>query len=238
MASLINAIRNIEGDRFWFIKGFVLSLPLIMIMGNEAFLNNSFNNQLIILGIILVIYNGVSSILIHRNINNESPILPGIFSIFDILLHAVLSSIVMFPGLVIIAVLISSLYGLQMQEELYRYIAYSIVIIIGIPFSIVPMVLYSANYKFQDALKINLIFRAAGNFSVSFISFLIQYVIIFLIASYVIYLVIKTMVGEENVILYTFIAFVITMSYLVFMSFCSDLYGDVIPPLKSKRHIL
>ena len=237
MASLINAIRNIEGDRFWFIKGFVLSLPLIMIMGNEAFLNNSFNNQLIILGIILVIYNGVSSILIHRNINNESPILPGFFSIFDILLHAVLSSIVMFPGLVIIAVLISSLYGLPMQEELHRYIAYSIVIIIGIPFSIVPMVLYSVNYKLQDAFKMNLIFRASGNFSVSFIAFLIQYALIFLIASYVIFLLIKTMVGVENVILYTFIAFVITMSYLVFMSFCSDLYGDVIPSLKSKRDI-
>ncbi len=239
MASLVNAIRNLEGDRFWLFKTLIFASPIMLIYKNEAFINNSINIKIIILALILILHMGCGIIISNRNINNKSPILPNLFAIHEIILHGIVSFLLAAPSIVVAYLLFQFIINsLTEVENLYVYIILSVILIITVPFFVIPSILYSVRYKINDALNFNIILKASGNVSVSFVSFIIQYALIFIIASYVIFLLIKAMMGEVNLILNGFISFLITMSYFIFISFCSDLYEDVIPPVKSKRNIL
>ena len=173
----------------------------------------------------------------NRNINNNYPILPSLFSIPEVLIKTICSTIVMLPASFILYVLITFINQNIVFESFIMFIIYFIVIVIMSPFIVIPGVLYSVRGKISDALKMKLIFQGAGNFSVAFMSFLLQYVFSILLFSFLICIFFKQMLGEDTILIQIIQSIVFTFSFLCFFSYCSDLYEDVIPAIKSKSDI-
>lgn len=239
MASLVNAARNILSDNWWFVKLVVLTLPVYLILSNEQMSETILNQNIPVLIVLLLIYLGCASVMMNRNINNKSPILPGIFTIPEVIVRAIGSFIVGLPGM---AVLTAACYfvstNIVLEEPIANLIVYICIVSFISPFIFVPMVLLSVNGKITDAMRINKITEAAGNFIVAFLAFLIQYAFMILLLTWVLYKLLYEMMGEGNIAILILVSFVSVFSFFLIFSYASDLYEDVIPPIKSKRDIL
>ena len=110
------------------------------------------------------------------------------------------------------------------------------VILIFAPFVILPTIYYSVRGNILDAFNIRLISKGGGNFSVSFLSFLIQYVLIFGFFGFAFYKLIYEMLNNQN-ILNIGISLFIVISLFTLYSYCSDLYSDVIPELDISKKV-
>ena len=239
MASVINAARNLLSDKWWVVKLFVLTVPVFYILQDEYVAQTIFKENIHILIGLFMLYLGCSSVIMNRNINNKSPLMPGIFTIPEVIIKAIGSSIVAFPG---IAILIIACYFIHsyvvLEEPFAMFILYICVISFLVPFIIVPTVLYSVNGSIADGLKLNKVFEASGNFIVAFLAFVIQYFFIVILLSYLIYRLLFEMLGDGNIGISILYSFVIVLSFLLIFSYSSDLYEDVIPAVKSRRDIL
>ncbi len=239
MASVINASRNLLSDKLWFVKFFVLTMPVFYILQDKNILQTIFSENVHILIMLIIAYLGCASVMMHRNINNKVPLLPGIFTIPEVIIKAIGSSIVALPG---ISVLIIVCYFIneyiKIEEPFVLFVIYACIIIFLIPFIIIPMVLYSVNGKVTDGLKFNKVFEASGNFVVVSLSFVIQYFFIVILLTYVLCRLFIEMFGPENIANSILFSFVIVFSFLLIFSYSSDLYEDVIPAVKSRRDIL
>lgn len=239
MASLVNAVRNIMSDTWWIVKLIVLSAPVYFILNNNEFAADLMGANIPVLLAILLLYFGCGAVLMNRNINNKSPVLPGIMTIPEVILRGIGAVISALPGLAVlygICLFIST--NVVLEEPFAVFILYTCVIAFFTPFILVPVVLFSVNSKITDAFRFDKVFSASGNFVVAVLSFIIQYFFYVFIIAFVLYKLLLEMLGEGNPFLLMFTAFVIVVSFLLVFSYSSDLYGDVIPAIKSKRDVL
>ena len=232
MASFVNSIRNITSDPWWFVKVVVYSAIVFYVLDQGYYQRNN-PNYVIAYVLLVVLGMGCASFLMHKNINNRRPILPSLFSIFDLIGKSIGSSLVALPGLVLFIFSANYLYENFEFEPFVAFVVYLCVILFFAPFIFVPTVLFSVNGRFSDAFKLSNIYEASGNFTVQFAGYILQYAFIMGFATYLVYTTILEMLGD-HVGLLILKAFVIVLSFLSVFSFCSDLYQDVIPELKEK----
>lgn len=234
MASIINSLRNLSGDSFWFLKILFLATPIFFILEYGALENYGFEDKLIFGSIIGIVYLGVAAILMYRNINNLSPILPSLFTIPELIVKALGISIVSVPLYIAYICAIKAISTYFTFEPFVMWVIYICVTLFLAPFILVPAVLYCARGKISDSFNIKIIFDAAGNFSVAFLSYVIQYAFTILLFTYLFYRMFYEMVASSMISNIIFsISFVI--SFLSLYSYCSDCYGDIIPQIKKKR---
>ena len=232
MASFVNSIRNITSDPWWFVKVVVYSAIVFYVLDQGYYQRNN-PNYVIAYVLLVVLGMGCASFLMHKNINNRRPILPSLFSIFDLIGKSIGSSLVALPGLLLFILSANYLYENFEFEPFVAFVVYLCVILFFAPFIFVPTVLFSVNGRFSDAFKFSNIYEASGNFTVQFAGYILQYAFIMGFATYLVYTTILEMLGD-HVGLLILKAFVIVLSFLSVFSFCSDLYQDVIPELKEK----
>ena len=234
MASIINSLRNLSSDSFWFIKILFLATPIFFILEYGALESYSFEDKLIFGSIIGIVYLGVVAILMYRNINNLSPILPSFFSIPELIIKALGISVVSVPLYIIYICIINAIATQLTFEPFVMWVIYICVTLFIAPFIFVPAVLYCVRGKISDAFNFKIIVDAAGNFSVAFLSYVIQYAFSILLFTYLFYRMFDAMVESSMVSNIIFsISFVI--SFLSLYSYCSDCYGDIIPQIKKKK---
>ncbi len=234
MASILNAFRNIMSDSWWVVKIVVYALPIFFIVNSGVLSTYTKGDRIIEILILSVAYLGISSFMMYRNINNKQPILPGLFQIPEVLIRAVGVSVVTIP-LYILYIYIMNLISIYcVFEPFVMFVIYACVSLFLSPFILIPAVLYSVNGKVLDSLNIRVILEASGNFSVAFLSFIIQYLFTIFLAGYLLYRLFTEMLTDNLALNITYSLFLV-ISILTFYSYCSDLYKDVIPSLNKKE---
>lgn len=234
MASLINAIRSICGDPLWVIKLGIFATALVFLYDNNLNYPNG-NPQLIpAFAFVYFIMFGSAVVSMHRNLNNKEPLLPGVFSILDIIIKGIGGLVAVFPASLLYYISITYIQQNVVFEPFIMAIIYIIVTAFFAPFIIVPLVLYSVKGNILDAYKINNIIGASGNCIVQFLSFILQFAFIICVFTYLIYITLLEMLGD-HISLLILKCIVIVISFFAFLLFCSDLYEDVIPTIKDKQ---
>ncbi len=234
MASIVNALRNISSDNWWFIKILVMAAPLFYFFQNTSPSSFDFDSMLPYFAVGAVLYLGIAAVLMHRNINNKSPLLPSLFSIPEFLVKAIGLSLVSIPLYILYFFLMNLVYN-NLELEMYLMIViYTCVTLFMAPFIFIPSVLYSVNGKIWEAFNFRIILEAGGNFSVQFLSFIIQYIFTILLLTLLFFHWFKNML-DDSMLLNLTVSISLVISFLSLYSYCSDLYGDVIPELKKKK---
>ena len=89
MASIINAFRNIISDSSWFLKVVLMAVPVFTVLNYMLGQSGGIDEKTIALaGGVLCLYIGCGTYMMNRNINNNSPILPNILGIPELLFHS------------------------------------------------------------------------------------------------------------------------------------------------------
>lgn len=232
MASFINSIRNLTSDPWWLIKVTAYSAVVFYVLDQGYYFRND-QSYAAVYVLLAVLGLGCASFLMHQNINNKRPVLPGLFNVFGVVFKSIGSSLVALPGILLFLLSVNYLYSNFEFEPFVAFVVYLCVTLFFVPFIFVPTVLYSVNFKFVDAFRFGHIYEASGNFTVQFAGYLLQYAFIMGFATYLIYITIWEMLGD-HVGLLILKAVVIVISFLSVFSYSSDLYQDVIPELKER----
>lgn len=238
MASFINSIRNLTSDPWWFVKIAVFSAIVFYVL-DQGYYNRNNPNYAIVYIALAALSMGCATFLMNRNITNRRPILPSLFSLPELLWKALGASLVALPGTLLFLLTANYIYDNFEFEPFVAFVIYLCVTLFFVPFIFVPLVLFSVRGNFVDAFDFKRIVDAAGNYTVQFAGYLIQYAFIMGFATYLIYITILEMLGD-HVGLLILKSIVIVISFLSVFSFSSDLYQDVIPELKThkkKRHV-
>ena len=236
MAGVITAFKNITSDPLWFVKIGVFSIPLYLFFTDKKLILSFFPDEFIFYLVLGCFYLGISSVLINRNINNKSPILPFILDIIELIKKTIGAVISTIPSLVIIVLLLHFIdTSLNLKEIYIMNIIKISVVVLMFPFLCIPVVIYSARGKILDVIRSSRIFFDSGSFIEHFLWFLIQSIFIVGIASFLLYMGLKQYVGTNNIYVYILYSFLITLYILMIFSWASDLYGDVIPEVKDKN---
>jgi len=234
MASLINSIRNVTSDPWWFVKLAFFSAIIFYILYNSYDYPAGNPNLTVIYIVISFLYLGCAAVCMHRNINNKNPFFPGLFSIPEVLIKSIGAAIAIIPGLLIYYACMTFVQNNFVFEPFVMGVIYICVTLFFSPFIFIPVVLYSVNGKITDAFRFNIIFEASGNFVVQFLSYMLQYALIFVTSTLVVYFLLLEMLGD-HVSLLILKCIVIVLTFFSIFSYCSDLYGDVIPLIKEKK---
>lgn len=232
MASLINSIRSITSDSWWIVKLGLLASVLFVVMDNDLNYPNGNPALVPVYAMLFIGMLGCASIAMHRNINNKIPLFPSLFNLPELVIKSIGASIAILPGVLIYYSVISFIQKNIVLETFVMAVIYICITIFIAPFIFIPVVLYSVNGKMTDAFNIKNIFEGSGNFAVQFLSYILQFVFIICIVTYLIYTVLLEMLGD-HVSLLILKSIVIVFSFFSFFIFCSDLYEDVIPELKN-----
>lgn len=235
--SVVNAVRNILSDNFWGLKLLCLTLPVFSIFHFDLLEKYKLNDFILIAIIFSTFYFGTAAFLMNRNINNKVPILPSLFTLPSFVKSFVFGSLLSIPMLSAYVYIIKFIAGNFNAEPLVMNIIYACVTIFLAPFMFIPIILYSAREKISDAFNVKVFYDAAGNFTVSFLTFILQYFFIIAIPWYIAYRIFYDMVTVDTCI-HVVHSFFIVLSFFTFYSYCSDMYGEVIPKLKTKRNKL
>ncbi len=232
MASLINSIRNITSDPWWFVKIGIFSGVLFYILDQGYHIPQVMSDQNIMSMVISLffVFTGIAAVSMYRNINNLSPFFPGLTSIFEILIKGIFVTIAMFPGLLISYFLYNYLITIEFENLTVTIIIYVIAASIMSPFIFIPAVLACVRGNLLDALKLDIVFKGAGNYIVQFLSYLIQYAIIVGAVTLVLYYFLVEMLGDHWSLLFLK-SIVIVITFFSIFSYSSDLYGDAIPQI-------
>ena len=234
MASLINSIRSITSDQWWFVKLGIFAAILFFVMDNDLNYPNGNPALTPVYIVIFVIMLGCASVAMHRNINNKTPLFPNMFNVFEIMNKSICSAIAILPGSLICY---SCFYFIQKNilfESFVMFVMYLCVLLFFSPFIMIPVVLYSVNGSLFDAFNIKNIYEGSGNFVVQFLSYILQFIFFICLVTYCIYFFLLQMLGD-HVGLLILKTIVIVISFFSLFIFCSDLYEDVIPELKKKK---
>lgn len=236
MASVFNSLRNIASDNWWVVKIAILALPIFCILNNNLLEKYGYNDQIIFGLILSILYLGFVSVMMHRNINNKTPLMPGLFSIPEYIVKTIGMSIVSIPLLIIYGVVINLIKTYVVFEPFVMFVIYVCVTLFLAPFIFIPSVLYSVNGKITDAFNFKVIIGGAGNFSVAFLSYVIQYIFTIFLFAFLFYKLFTEMVNDSMLVNIVYsLTFVI--SILSLYSYFSDLYDEQIPPLPKKKKL-
>lgn len=234
MASVVNAFRNILSDGWWLVKLAILGVPVFLIINNNILQNYDFSNKLIALILLGILYFGCVSFMMSRNINNLSPLLPGLFNIPEVIKKAVICSLFSIPLYALYIFAVNYIIQMFSNQVLVMYVIILCITLLLSPFVLVPSVLYSVRGSIVDALDIKKIIECSGNFSVAFLSFLIQYVFIVGLTGYIGYKLLNEML-KDNLALNVWYSIIIVVSIFILYSYCSDLYPETIPEIERKK---
>lgn len=234
MASIVNALRNISSDSWWAVKITVMALPIFFFLENNVLekVDSSVNALMfIILG---VVYLGCAAILMNRNINNKAPLLPSLFSIPELFMKSVGMSVVSLPLFLLYIFCINYIYTHIILEPFIMAVIYLCVTLFLAPFIFIPAVLYSVNGKISEAFNMKIIVEGGGNFSVQFLSLILQYFFTIFLLALLFYKLFVNMIEDTTAInvVYSYTAII---SFLTVYSYCSDMYNEVIPALSDKK---
>ena len=109
MASFINSIRNLTSDPWWFVKIVAFSAIVFYVLDQGYYQRN--NPNYVVVYVLLVVFGmGVASFLMNKNINNTRPILPSLFSIFELIWKSIGASLVSLPGILLFLLTANYLY--------------------------------------------------------------------------------------------------------------------------------
>lgn len=234
MASIINSFRNISSDKFWLLKIVVFAVPVFMIIQVNILSGYSPRDQVIMCLILSIFYIGISTFLMNRNINNRSPIMPSLIYIADYLKFTFFGSLISLPVYVLLILSLYWVHSTLTLEPFVMWVIYVSVLLFFSPFIFVPLVMYSAHGRLKDVFNLRVFFDAAGNFVVSFAAYIIQYAFTILLVWYLLYRLFFEMM-ENNLFLNIVSSIFIVITLLSIYSYCSDLYGDVIPEIVIKK---
>ena len=234
MANIVNALRNISSDSWWFVKIAVMTIPIFYFFENTSPASFDFNMMLPYFVVFAILYLGVVAVLMHRNIANKSPLLPSLFSIPEFIVKAIGLSIVSLPMYILYFYLMYYVYNNLEFEAYMMFIIYVGITLLFAPFIYIPSVLYCVNGKVSDAFNFRIIIEAGGNFVVQFLAFILQYFFTIFLLTLLFFHMFKNMLDDSMFLNITVsISFVVT--WLTIYSYCSDLYGEVIPQIKKKK---
>ena len=175
MANIVNAIRNLSSDSWWFIKVLVLAAPIFYFFENTSPATFDFNSFLPYLVVFSILYLGFASVMMHRNIQNKAPLMPSLFSLPEFIVKSIGISIVSLPMYILYFMAMSFVYNTVELETYLMVIIYVAVTLLFAPFIYIPSVLYSVNGKLTEAFNFKTIFECGGNFCVQFLSFLLLF---------------------------------------------------------------
>ncbi|MBE7704393.1 MAG: hypothetical protein E7Z90_01125 [Cyanobacteria bacterium SIG29] len=228
MASIINAIRNISSDKWWALKLPILAAPIFMVLDNNIIDQLDSSSNVLMLVLLSLVYFGCAGFLMHQNINNKSPFLPSLFHLPSFFKYSIVTSLISLPLIMIYLYIMNYIIENVILEPFIMWVIYICVTLFLSPFVFIPAVLYSARGKFSDIFKFNIIIEAGGNFSVQFLSFILQYFFTLFLLTVLFYYLFINMLENDTVlnIVYS-LSFVI--SFLTLYSYCSDMYDEVIP---------
>lgn len=236
MSGVINAFRNITSDPLWIIKIAVYSIPLYLYFAYKKAVLSLFIHDYIFYVALSVFYIGISSILMNRNIHNKRPILPFFLDLFEFIVKTIGSVLASLPILMIICYLIYFIDNtLVLRDASVLNIVKISAVVLLFPFVCMPVVIFSANGKLIDVIKSFHVFFDCGSFIENFLLFLIQSIFTMGITVILIYFAIKQYIGLDSVYAYAFYSFSVSLYILMFFSWASDLYGDVIPEITYNR---
>lgn len=227
MASIIDSARNITEDTWWFPKMLVLCCFCYAVY-NYAQTPGADSKQLYSLIIISVIlFFGIGSFLINAIINNTYPVIPGLANIFAVIRNALITPLLFFPGCVFGYFTFNIIKDfIPSAEPFVYYVTGIIIFLLFLPFAIIPVILFSVKNKITDALNITIIVKSAGNFIVSILTFIIQYVLTIAVLYLLFYFLVKNMFGFNEVTTSILYSFFTILSVLLFFSYCAMLYGN------------
>ncbi len=235
MAGIIDSLRNISTDMWWFPKLLCLGYLAFLLIFNIDYLMAHQQSLIALASITSVLFMGSVSILMKRNINNEAPILPGILDFPELILRSVITTLFMAPASLFLYFILKYLIENPFFEQPIHGIIIGFVTLIFTPFIFIPTVLFAARSKIKDGFRFDLILKGGGDFIVKILLYIIQVFFFLYIPSFLFYLAIKAMMGEESSVIYMFIGFAMTVTFFSFFSYISDLYEESIPVIKSKK---
>ena len=211
-----------------------MALIAFFIFTNQKILKFDVQSSITVWGVFIFFMLGISSFMMNRNINNKTPLLPGIFDIVLVIKDAVCMLIVMAPFSLIMyyALDFYNKNFIYEDEVILNYFFYFAIIFTCLPFIFVPTVLYSVRGNLFDAYRFDLIINAAGNFIIQAISFCFQFVFSVVLVAYLFYRIFLEMLGSDSLFIPIIFSFFTVLSFLIVFSYCSDLYIDVIPEIK------
>lgn len=234
MASVWNALRNISSDSWWAVKLLVLSTPVYFIVDGTYLSALTEDEKLVVYIVLGAFYLGFAGVLMHRNINNKTPLMPSLFGIPELIAKSICMSLVSMPLFILYYACINAINTHVVFEPFIMWVIYICVTLFFSPFLFIPAVLYSVNGKISDAFNFKCLIEGGGNFSVQILSFAIQYFFTIFFVSYLFYQLFINMVNDTTA-LNIIISIAGVLSFLTFYSFCSDMYNEQIPPLPEKK---
>lgn len=227
MASIIDSIRNITEDSWWFPKVLVISAVAFMVYYSSV--TNIYDEQTLKVLVIVLICAlfGIGSFHINAVINNTFPVLPGLLQIFTVLRNGIITPLLCLPGFIIGYLIYNFiLNSFPEQDTSFYFIVGTVVFLMTISFSMLPVILFSVRYNLIDAFNFNIILKSAGNYIVETLSFIIQYVFTILLMWSLLYFIIKNMYGFNDVSYAVLFSFFPVISILIFFSYSANMYGS------------
>ncbi len=234
MANIVNALRNVSSDSWWFIKILVMAVPIFYFFEYTSPATFDFNSFVPYLVVFSVLYLGVAAVMMHRNIQNKAPLLPSLFTLPEYIVKSIGLSIVSLPMYVLYFMSMTFVYNTVELETYLMVIIYVAITLLFAPFIYIPSVLYSVNGKITEAFNFKIIFECGGNFCVQFLSFLLQYVFTIFFVTMLFFHWFKNML-EDPLLLNITVSLSIVLSFLTLYSYCADMYGDTIAQLPEKQ---
>lgn len=233
MASLINSVRNIIGDSLWFPKLAVFTFLVYEIYINKGYIPDTSSVYFLIFIAFCLLMLGCCSIMMHRNINNIVPILPGLSDIPQVIIKSIFSLFIILPGVLLMSLALSFINTLTL-DDVVRIILIVSIIIFCIPIIAIPLVLYSVKFNINDALRFNIISQSAGGFLVQLISYIVQFIFTIFLTAFLIYEVLINMF-ETTDFMVIIMAFFVVLTVFSMFSYFSDLYADTILEIENNK---
>ncbi len=233
-SSVVNSLRNILSDNFWLFKMILYVLPVFYLINSDELKKYTQTDVVIIVCILSVVYLGVIGFMMNANINNKNPFLPGIKNIIDVIRDAICMSIVTLPQAAILYYVVNVIREYCHYDFVVMVVIYLALSIIFSPFIFIPAVLYSVRRNLADAFNFKVIFSSSGNFCVSYLAYLFQYIFVIFLGAFLIYELLINMLNDDLFLNILYSIFLV-ISVLSIYSYCSDLYGDVIDELPEKK---
>ena len=123
MASFINSIRNLTSDPWWLIKVTAYSAVVFYVLDQGYYFRND-QSYAAVYVLLAVLGLGCASFLIHQNINNKRPVLPGLFNVFGVVFKSIGSSLVALPGILLFLLSVNYLYSNFEFEPFVAFVVY------------------------------------------------------------------------------------------------------------------
>ena len=226
MTTIINAVRNILSDRFWFLKIICLAYPLYSIITSKNVSHDILSSDnMVLFAILAAAYIGFGAFMMSKNINNKSPIMPSLLTLPEYTIKTIVGTLLSAPFVILIV------FGIFKINEMFTYDWYILIFfylalfILVAPLLFIPLTFYCVKDKITDAFRIKDLLESSGNFVISILAFLIQYAATVGALWFLLYQLSVSMLIND-VLQQVINSVFVVISFLVLYSYISDDYGN------------